>query len=522
MQRPHPNTFGPSGNQLWRVTSIMFGLAIAILGMYGCGDSLFGDEASTKSTPGPSDGAETGTGHQPVERLVSFGEAAGLDRHATGDLDAVIDRGYLRALVPYSKTHYFLDGARQRGVAYESLVAFERFLNQTLANRHMRVEVVILPVARDELIEAVSQGLGDLAVANLTITPERRKQVDFSDPIVEDVHEVLVTGPMSPPLDSLDDLAGRTVHVRRTSSYWASLQTLSDNMTNRGLAPIDVVAADEYLEDEDLMELVAAGDLPWVVVDEPKALFWADVLNDIVVRSDLVLRSGGEIAWAFRRNSPQLAEVVNEFLRSHREGTLLGNVILKRYLQKNPWARTGRRTDEQRRLDAARPLFAEYGDRYDVSPVILLAMAYQESRLDNSKRSPAGAIGIMQIKPSTAADRNVGISGVETLENNIHAGTKYLAFLRDRYFSGPELDELNRVFFSLAAYNAGPARVRSLRAEAEAEAQGLNPNLWFGHVEQIAARRIGREPVQYVGNIVKYAYAYRLVYGERLHADPVD
>jgi membrane-bound lytic murein transglycosylase MltF len=294
------------------------------------------------------------------------------------------------------------------------------------------------------------------------------------------------------------------------------VEALNRDFTDRGLEPIELRPAEEHLEDEDLLELVNAGMLPWVVVDEHKAQFWADVMGGLTVRDDLAVRTGGSIGWAFRKGSPQLAEVVNDFVRQHRQGTLYGNVILKRYLESNPWIRNNLETSEQRKVDQVLPLFLKYGERYGLPPVILLAMGYQESQLDQSKRSRAGAVGVMQIKPSTAADPNVGITGVDQLENNIHAAAKYLAFLRDRYFSDPEITEFNQVFLTLAAYNAGPARVRQLRNEAAAE--GLDPNVWFGEVEQVAARRIGRETVHYVSNIAKYAFAYRLVYGEKLSA----
>ena len=143
---------------------------------------------------------------------------------------------------------------------------------------------------------------------------------------------------------------------------------------------------------------------------------------------------------------------------------------------------------------------------------MLGAMAYQESRLDHSMRSPRGAIGIMQILPSTAADPNVNIADITKLENNIHAGTKYLEFLRSRYFTDPDIDMLNRILFSFAAYNAGPARVAELRKEAEASK--LDPNVWFDNVEIIAAKRIGRETVQYTSNIYKYYIAYSLIHDQ--------
>ena len=163
-------------------------------------------------------------------------------------------------------------------------------------------------------------------------------------------------------------------------------------------------------------------------------------------------------------------------------------------------------------------LFQQYGDTYGFDPLLIAAQGYQESKLDQSVRSPAGAIGVMQLLPSTAADPNVGISNIEELEPNIHAGAKYLRFLRDRYFSDTTMSELNQTLFSFAAYNAGPARVRKMRDKAR-EA-GLDPNIWFKNVELIAAREIGRETVQYVSNIYKYYVAYSLVNSKRDTAPP--
>jgi membrane-bound lytic murein transglycosylase MltF len=163
--------------------------------------------------------------------------------------------------------------------------------------------------------------------------------------------------------------------------------------------------------------------------------------------------------------------------------------------------------DDRARFERFVGLFQNYGERYDFDHLMLTALAYQESRLDQSVRSAAGAVGVMQILPATAADPNVGIPDIDDVESNIHAGTKYLRFLRDRYFSDSEIDPINQTLLSFAAYNAGPAKVRRLRAEAEAA--GLDPNAWFGNVEVVAARRIGRETVQYVSNIAKYYVAYR-------------
>jgi len=445
---------------------------------------------------------------EPDALEMAFPTQLRLGHREVGDLDQLVDNGAIYVLVTYSATHYFLDGARQRGLAYESLKEFEKFLNQKLNRRTLRVDVVIIPVSRDALLPALAEGLGDMAVANLTITDRRRELVDFSRPFTSDVSEMAVTGPSGPELKTLDDLAGQTIHVRRSSSYFESLTQLSDELVGRGLPAIDIMPVAEHLEDEDLLEMVNAGLIQLIVVDNHKALFWKQILENIVVHVNITLRSGGEIAWAIRKDCPQLKEMVDGFAKKNRVGSLFANVLLKRYLESTKWVDNALSSHHNDRLDELMPYFEKYGEEYGFEPLLLAGQGFQESGLQQSEKSSAGAIGIMQIKPTTAADRNVGIPDISTPDANIHAGTKYLAFIRDRYFTDPTIDSTNRVLFSLAAYNAGPARVRRLRNEAEAS--GLDPNMWFRNVEVIAARRIGRETVRYVSNITKYFIAYRL------------
>jgi len=154
-------------------------------------------------------------------------------------------------------------------------------------------------------------------------------------------------------------------------------------------------------------------------------------------------------------------------------------------------------------------LFKNYAGQYGFDYLMITAQAYQESQIDQNKTSPDGAIGVMQVLPSTAADKNVNISNIHELENNIHAGTKYLRFISDRYFADDSIDPQNRLLLSFASYNAGPVKIVRLRKEAEE--QGLDPNKWFQNVELVAAKRIGRETVHYVSNIYKYWIAYSMV-----------
>ena len=184
-------------------------------------------------------------------------------------------------------------------------------------------------------------------------------------------------------------------------------------------------------------------------------------------------------------------------------------MLFKRYYRDTRWINNPLSKEEARKLEAFVALFRKYGERYDFDHLALMAQAYQESGLDHSKKSHRGAVGIMQLLPSTAADPNVNIGNLKKLENNIHAGTKYLDFMNNRYFEGEKMDLVNKGLFAVASYNAGPAKVARLRQEAETE--GLDPNVWFNNVEVIAARRIGRETVQYVSNIYKYYIAYKLI-----------
>ena len=426
-----------------------------------------------------------------------------------GDFDGMVKDRVIRALVVYSKTFYFLDGGRQRGLSYDLLKQFEKFVNQKLKTKTLKVHIVFIPVRRDKLISGLVEGLGDIAVANLTITPQRKKQVAFSDPWLTGVKELVVTGPAAPPVASVDDLAGKEIHVRQSSSYYESLVQINGSFKKAGKQPIKLVLADENFEDEDLLEMVNAGLIPMIVMDSHKARFWQQIFDDIKVEPNVAVRTGGKIAWAYRQNSPQLQAVVNEFVRGHKKGTLMGNMLLKRYLRNTRYVQNAVSERDLKKFDAMVQYFKTYADRYNFDYLMIGAQAYQESGLDHNKRSAAGAVGVMQVLPSTAADPNVGIADIEKLDKNIHAGIKYLRFIVDRYFNNPSIDEVNRMLFAFAAYNAGPARINGLRKKTAK--MGLNPNIWFHNVELAAASEIGRETVQYVSNIYKYYIAYRMI-----------
>jgi len=426
-----------------------------------------------------------------------------------GDFDEMAKKRQIRVLVVYSKTFFFLDRGRQRGITHDLLKEFEKFINKKLKTKTLKVQVVFIPVQRDELIPGLVQGLGDMAVANLTITDQRRRQVDFSNPMLSGVKELLVSGPAAPPIKGVDDLAGRAIHVRKSSSYYESLVQLNEEFKKAGKKPVELVPADETFEDEDLLEMVNAGLIPMIIMDNHKAQFWTQIFDKIQVHSDIAVRTGGEIAWAFRKNSPQLAAIVNEFVKGHKKGTLIGNMMLKRYLKNTKYVKNSLSKQELEKFEAMVRLFQKYATIYEFDYLMMGAQAYQESGLDQSKKSHAGAVGVMQLLPSTAADRNVNIPEIQELENNIHAGTKYMRFIVNRYYKDEPMTDVDKMLFAFASYNAGPAKVKKLRKKTAA--MGLDPNVWFHNVEVAAAKVIGRETVQYVSNIYKYYIAYRMI-----------
>ena len=425
-----------------------------------------------------------------------------------GDLDTMVERRAIRVLTVYGPGRYFLkDGPR--GTVQEYADKLQKVVNEAFKTGLLTVQVPVIPVARDQLFSALQAGYGDIVMAGTTVTDNRQVGVDFTNPVSKPLKEVLITGPSAPRLGSLADLSDQTVYLRLSSSYAESVRKLSQTLVEQGEAPIRIEAVDESLEDEDLIEMVDTGLLPWAVVDDYKPQMWREVFTRVTVRDDLVLREGARLAWAIRPDSPQLKTFLDTFLKENREGTLFGNIIRNRYIRDFNWTENAMGATELSRYHKLSALFRKYGTDYGMDPTLLAAQGFQESRLDQSVRSPVGAIGVMQLLPSTAKDKNVAIPNIDELEPNIEAGAKYMAFLKERYFSGPELDELNGSLLALASYNAGPGRIRRLRREA-AE-RGYDHNLWFDNVEVIVAEQVGRETVQYVSNIFKYYLTYRWI-----------
>ena len=435
-------------------------------------------------------------------------EILGLANTAFGDLDSMIARRYIRVLVPYSKTYYYVEGMKSYGLAYELLNLFEGDLNKQLKFSPSRVRIIFIPVSREQILPLLTAGYADMIVSGYTITREREKVIDFSLPTVTGIKDIVVGGPSATPIKSIADLAGQHVYVRENSSYQASLIRLNDSLRRTGLKPLHIEFIGPYLEAEDILEMVNEGLIPFTVISEDLGKIWSSVYKNLKVYSNIVVESNVSYGWAFRKDSPKLKAAVNKFIPTIRKGSMIGNMIYDKWLKNKGRLRNAQSQEALEDLNHFRTLFKKYGETFALDWLLLSAQAFQESQLKQETVSHAGAVGLMQVLPSTASNPPISIPEIRrSVDNNVHAGAKYMRYLIDSYFAGEQMDSLNRHLFALAAYNAGPGNLRKLRREAREK--GMNANEWFNSVEILAARHIGIEPVQYVSNIYKYYRAYQ-------------
>ncbi len=425
----------------------------------------------------------------------------------TGDYREMVERRVIRVLVPPSRTLYFVDAGYERGLSAELARDFERFVNAREKTARRPVTVFLIATPRDRLLSGIVEGRGDIAIGNLTVTPARSAVADFrTGGVAGSVSEIVVTGPRSPALARVDDLAGKTVHVRRSSSYHETLSAMNARFAAMGRPQMRLVHVPESLEDEDLMEMLEVGLLELLVVDGWKAKLWARVLPRIRPREDLRLTEGGRIGWAIRKDSPELAEAVDTFFAREVRAKRLAEQRLASYMRQAARLRDPTRSEDWRRFERTYGLFEKYGKLYGFEPLLLTAQGFQESRLRQEARSRVGAVGIMQLMPQTGEQMAVG--DVTQAEANVHAGAKFMSLIMNNAFDEPELSDLDRALFAFASYNAGPARIARLRRVAAQ--RGFDPNVWFGNVEVIVAEQVGAETTTYVRHIFKYYVSYTL------------
>jgi len=429
----------------------------------------------------------------------------------TGDLNGMIERRFIRVLTTYSKTLFFVDKGTERGLIVDAFRLFEDNLNERLKNKHVEVHVMFVPVAHDDLIPALLDGRGDIVAAGKLVTAWRKEKVDFTNPTQTNISSIIVTGPGVPTLNSVQELAGREVYLRESDVSADNVKKFNAELVAAGKPPVKITAAPEVLADEDLLEMVNAGLVPATMVDDYIGEFWQQIFPGIVLNTKAAVRTDGQTAMMFRKNSPQLMKELNTFLAKYPKGSATRNVLLQKYLKSVKFVKGATSQDEMVRFQKTVEFIRKYSDQYDLDYLLMAAQGYQESGLDQERKSAVGAVGVMQVMPATGADMKVG--DIKQMEPNIHAGVKYMRFMMDTFYAKEPMTPLNKALFTFASYNAGPGRLRQLRARAEK--RGLDKNKWFNNVEVIAGETIGRETVQYVSNIYKYYLAYKLLSEQR-------
>ncbi|HEY8211525.1 MAG TPA: transporter substrate-binding domain-containing protein [Myxococcaceae bacterium] len=429
----------------------------------------------------------------------------------TGDLDGIRRRGVLRVLTRNNPVTYYLYQGEQLGFDYQ----MARMLADAL---HVRLEMVV-PPSRDLLVPWLKEGRGDVIAASYTVTPERGREVSFSTPYLN-VDELLVQRRAGPRLTSVEDLAGKRIHVRRSSSYYETLKALKPL-----LGDFEIVEEPEDVETEELIDRVGRGEIPFTVADSHILAVELIYRRDVEGAFPLVSGAGerprrsikvGEegqkaIAFALRPENPELRAFADAFVRRTYRG-LEYNVARKRYFEtRQQVSRAAQllQDGEGGKISPYDDVFRKYASRYELDWRLMAAQSFQESRFDPHAQSWVGALGLFQVMPQTG--RELGFRELSEPEPGVHAGVKYMSRLIAQF--DPQLPFRQRVRFALAAYNAGLGHVQDARRLAQEK--GLDPNRWFENVERAMLllekpqyyQRArfgycrGSEPVKYVSQI---------------------
>jgi len=462
--------------------------------------------AETAAQPSESDlaspeEAEEGGGSGALVLPTSF-------QRRTGDLDEMLKARNIRALIMINPISFFYQNGKPQGITYEALEELERYVNKKYKTGALKVKVTFIPMRPDELGQALTEGVGDLVAQGVIITPQREEKYAFTVPLQTDVSNIVITGSALADAKTFDDLAGKPIYVNPLTVAYEKLQEISAQRVKEGKSALTVKAADKNLMEDDLIQMANAGLIPATVASSARAQLWAQILPNLKVHPDMVVSSGNNLAWVMRKNNPQFKKLLDEFVEDHKVGTSFGNTLLRRYLQNTKWIKNSTSQEELKKFQSYVEYFQKYSAEYNFDYLMIAAQGYQESLLDQNRKSHVGAVGIMQVMPKYAAADPINVKNVNTADQNILAGVRMLRNIADTYFNDPKIDQVNKTLFTFASYNAGPNRIVRLRKKAAAD--GLDPNRWFGNVEIEVAEDVGQETVTYVSNIYKYYVAYKL------------
>jgi membrane-bound lytic murein transglycosylase F len=411
----------------------------------------------------------------------------------------------LRVITRNSPETYFLWRGELLGFEYELMRRFASLHN-------LKLEMVVADTY-DEMLTMLEEGRGDMIAAGLSRTQDRlvkiKQQKMQSSIRYNRVSELLVAHKENPPITNLADLKGRTITVRRTSSFWQTAEQLAKEYQ------VTLVAADELLATELLIAQVADKTIDLTIADSNLVAIEQNFRDEII--TPLKLKESVPYAYVVRNNNPQLLNNLNEFIRQHYRKTFY-NVVKNKYFKNS----SNQNKLRESRLQVGSDL-SPYDDiikdnvtEYNFDWRLIVSQMYQESRFDPLASNLTGAKGLMQMLPRTA--KELGVTNLTEPEQAISSGIRYLNWTRERFSKNLPVQE--QIFFSLASYNAGFGHVKD--AQRLARQLGLRDDKWFNHVEKamlLLQRREyykkarfgyvrGSEPVNYVRNIHQRYLSY--------------
>ena len=442
-----------------------------------------------------------------------------LKQQRTGGLDEVIQKRYIRILTTSNSFDYFIHEGHARGYQYEMAKAFIDHVNDKFLNNDpLKIQFELVPLKRDQLIPGLLAGKGDFIAADIAETPDVSQSVAFSKPY-RTVDQWVVTHLPAEQFRSIEDFSSKRLALQKSSPSYLKILEINEKLKTKGKPPIQIELVDEDLETENLLELVSLKKYDFTIADSHIAEIGLVVFQNLKRVRKISLGKPMKISWVVQKKSKKMLREINDFLPKFKVGTEPGNVTLHRYyrdfnLIKSNLEKGGKKNS----LSAFDHWIQKYSQEYGLDWRLMAALCYQESHFNPEARSDQGAVGLFQIKPQTAAEPYVGIpqiAGIENIENNIHAGIKYFAWIKKSHFDPiAELSEKEKLRMTLAAYNAGPSTI--LRARDMTLQMGLDPNQWFRHVEMatIAIDRV--QSIKYVSEINKHYVSY-VIYGIEAH-----
>ena len=431
-----------------------------------------------------------------------------LQKEEFGDLDEKINRRYIKILTTKNSFDYYLFQGKAKGIQYEMVRMFINDLNKSLGfnKSQLKVQFELIPVDEDQLIPMLLAGKGDfIAAAMPNLAPDNQNQkIAYSKPY-RHVDEVVVTRDGTP----LNYIFMNKVYLNKRSSYFDSIMSFN----NGGESDFLFEETYENLNSQNILELISLGKFEATIVDSALAELAVKAFDNLRIYRDLDLKKNISISWVTRAEDKKLLEAINKFVPKIKTGSLMGNILSRRYFSDLSRIKNTEFSLNDKKISSYDDLIKKYSKKYGLDWRLMAALCYQESRFKQNIKNEWGAIGLFQIKKMTATEKYVNIPDIEgpnNAENNIHAGIKYLHWIKNRYFDEYEgMSEKNKVRMAIASYNAGPLRVR--KAIQLAKKMGLNHRKWFRNVELALLKMRRSEPVIYVSEINKRFVSYQLL-----------